>query len=64
LHAEIPELALHRLTSSLHPFYGLVQCCLDLIQQNPLPTGEPRAGVTDNSQMARADRGQRLGRKV
>ncbi|XP_075346375.1 LOW QUALITY PROTEIN: E3 ubiquitin-protein ligase RBBP6-like [Mycteria americana] len=39
LHAEIPELALHQLPRLLNPLYGLVQRCLDLIQQKPLPTG-------------------------
>lgn len=43
-HAEIQVPALHRVPSSLDPLYGLVRRCLDLIQQNPLPTGEPRAG--------------------
>lgn len=43
-HAEIRVPALHRVPSSLDPLYGLVRRCLDLIQQNPLPTGEPRAG--------------------
>uniref|UniRef100_A0A8C9MFS1 Uncharacterized protein n=1 Tax=Serinus canaria TaxID=9135 RepID=A0A8C9MFS1_SERCA len=42
-HAEIRVPALHRVPSSLDPLYGLVRRCLDLIQQNPLPTGEPRA---------------------
>lgn len=43
-HADIRVPALHRVPSSLDPLYGLVRRCLDLIQQNPLPTGEPRAG--------------------
>lgn len=43
-HAEIRVPALHRVPSSLDPLYGLVRRCLDLIQQNPLPTGELRAG--------------------
>ncbi|NXC62480.1 PROM2 protein, partial [Aleadryas rufinucha] len=37
-HAEIRVPALHRVPSSLDPLYGLVRRCLDLIQQNPLPT--------------------------
>lgn len=45
-HAEIQVPALHRVPSSLDPLYGLVRRYLDLIQQNPLPTGEPRAGET------------------
>ncbi|NWZ33158.1 PROM2 protein, partial [Brachypodius atriceps] len=48
-HAEIQVPALHRVPSSLDPLYGLVRRCLDLIQQNPLPTGEPRAGTRDPS---------------
>uniref|UniRef100_A0A8C5UDM4 Prominin 2 n=1 Tax=Malurus cyaneus samueli TaxID=2593467 RepID=A0A8C5UDM4_9PASS len=40
-HAEIRVPALHRVPSSLDPLYGLVRGCLDLIQQNPLPTGSP-----------------------
>ena len=40
-HAEIRVPALHRVPSSLDPLYSLVRRCLDLIQQNPLPTGEP-----------------------
>uniref|UniRef100_A0A8D0KT04 Prominin 2 n=1 Tax=Strix occidentalis caurina TaxID=311401 RepID=A0A8D0KT04_STROC len=39
-HAEIRVPALHRVPSSLDPLYGLVRHCLDLIQQNPLPTGD------------------------
>uniref|UniRef100_A0A8B9MVC7 Prominin 2 n=1 Tax=Accipiter nisus TaxID=211598 RepID=A0A8B9MVC7_9AVES len=39
-HAEIRVPALHRVPSSLDPLYGLVRRCLDLIQQNPLPTGD------------------------
>uniref|UniRef100_A0A8C9LDB0 Prominin 2 n=1 Tax=Pavo cristatus TaxID=9049 RepID=A0A8C9LDB0_PAVCR len=39
-HAEIRVPALHRVPSSLDPLYGLVRHYLDLIQQNPLPTGE------------------------
>lgn len=48
-HAEIQVPALHRVPSSLDPLYGLVRRCLDLIQQNPLPTGEPRTGTRDPS---------------
>ncbi|NWZ87185.1 PROM2 protein, partial [Poecile atricapillus] len=44
-HAEIRVPALHRVPSSLDPLYGLVRSCLDLIQQNPLPTGELRAAA-------------------
>ncbi|RMB91471.1 hypothetical protein DUI87_32050 [Hirundo rustica rustica] len=46
-HAEIQVPALqHRVPSSLDPLYGLVRRCLDLIQQNPLPTGGAvRAGL-------------------
>ncbi|XP_041261216.1 prominin-2 [Onychostruthus taczanowskii] len=40
-HAEIRVPALHRVPSSLDPLYGLVRRCLDLIQQNPLPTAGP-----------------------
>lgn len=39
-HAEIRVPALHRVASSLDPLYSLVRHYLDLIQQNPLPTGE------------------------
>uniref|UniRef100_A0A8B9GG15 Prominin 2 n=1 Tax=Amazona collaria TaxID=241587 RepID=A0A8B9GG15_9PSIT len=42
-HAEIRVPALHRVPSSLDPLYGLVRRCLDLVQQNPLPTGETRS---------------------
>jgi len=46
-HAEIRVPALHRVPSSLDPLYGLVRHYLDLIQQNPLPTGEsPHGTVT------------------
>ncbi|XP_014166688.1 prominin-2-like [Geospiza fortis] len=38
-HAELRVPALHRVPSSLDPLYALVRRCLDLIQQNPLPTG-------------------------
>ncbi|GAB0200335.1 prominin-2 [Grus japonensis] len=46
-HAEIRVPALHRVPSSLDPLYGLVQRCLDLIQQNPLPTELLRAALND-----------------
>ncbi|NXJ98059.1 PROM2 protein, partial [Corythaixoides concolor] len=46
-HAEIRVPALHRVPSSLDPFYGLVRRCLDLIQQNPLPTELLRAALND-----------------
>lgn len=53
-HADIRVPAMHRVPSSLDPLYGLVRRCLDLIQQNPLPTGEPRAG--EPAQHHRGDR--------
>ncbi|NXV23480.1 PROM2 protein, partial [Cepphus grylle] len=46
-HAEIRVPALHRVPSSLDPLYGLVRRCLDLIQQNPLPTELLRAALND-----------------
>ncbi|NWH58148.1 PROM2 protein, partial [Geococcyx californianus] len=46
-HAEIRVPALHRVPSSLDPLYGLVQRCLDLIQQNPLPTELLRTALND-----------------
>ncbi|XP_026718802.1 prominin-2 [Athene cunicularia] len=46
-HAEIRVPALHRVPSSLDPLYGLVRHCLDLIQQNPLPTELLRAALND-----------------
>ncbi|NXP44421.1 PROM2 protein, partial [Heliornis fulica] len=48
-HAEIRVPALHRVPSSLDPLYGLVRRCLDLIQQNPLPTELLRAALNDPS---------------
>ncbi|NXV08797.1 PROM2 protein, partial [Cettia cetti] len=48
-HAEIQVPALHRVPSSLDPLYGLVQRCLDLIQQNPLPTELLRTALNDPS---------------
>ncbi|NWV88609.1 PROM2 protein, partial [Machaerirhynchus nigripectus] len=46
-HAEIRVPALHRVPSSLDPLYGLVRRCLDLIQQNPLPTELLRTALND-----------------
>ncbi|NXR84110.1 PROM2 protein, partial [Pycnonotus jocosus] len=46
-HAEIQVPALHRVPSSLDPLYGLVRHCLDLIQQNPLPTELLRTALND-----------------
>ncbi|NXP42106.1 PROM2 protein, partial [Leiothrix lutea] len=46
-HAEIQVPALHRVPSSLDPLYGLVRRCLDLIQQNPLPTELLRTALND-----------------
>ncbi|NXF99175.1 PROM2 protein, partial [Sakesphorus luctuosus] len=46
-HAEIRVPALHRVPSALDPLYGLVRRCLDLIQQNPLPTELLRAALND-----------------
>ncbi|NXN09940.1 PROM2 protein, partial [Indicator maculatus] len=46
-HAEIRVPALHRVPSSLDPLYSLVRRCLDLIQQNPLPTELLRAALND-----------------
>ncbi|NWU72879.1 PROM2 protein, partial [Pterocles burchelli] len=46
-HAEIRVPALHRVPSSLDPLYGLVRSCLDLIQQNPLPTELLRVALND-----------------
>ncbi|NXO01617.1 PROM2 protein, partial [Rhinopomastus cyanomelas] len=46
-HAEIRVPTLHRVPSSLDPLYGLVRRCLDLIQQNPLPTELLRAALND-----------------
>ncbi|NWT07155.1 PROM2 protein, partial [Mionectes macconnelli] len=46
-HAEIRVPALHRVPSPLDPLYGLVRRCLDLIQQNPLPTELLRAALND-----------------
>ncbi|XP_053822636.1 prominin-2 isoform X1 [Vidua chalybeata] len=46
-HAEIRVPALHRVPSSLDPLYGLVRRCLDLIQQNPLPTELLRTVLND-----------------
>ncbi|NWV67659.1 PROM2 protein, partial [Malurus elegans] len=46
-HAEIRVPALHRVPSSLDPLYSLVRGCLDLIQQNPLPTELLRAALND-----------------
>uniref|UniRef100_A0A8B9QBG9 Uncharacterized protein n=1 Tax=Apteryx owenii TaxID=8824 RepID=A0A8B9QBG9_APTOW len=43
-HADIRVPALHRLPGALDPLYGLVRRCLDLVQQNPLPAGEPGRG--------------------
>ncbi|XP_010002244.1 PREDICTED: prominin-2 [Chaetura pelagica] len=48
-HAEIRVPALHRVPSALDPLYGLVRRCLDLIQQNPLPTELLRAALNDPS---------------
>ncbi|NWT32373.1 PROM2 protein, partial [Cardinalis cardinalis] len=48
-HAEIRVPALHRVPSSLDPLYGLVRRCLDLIQQNPLPTELLRTALNDPS---------------
>uniref|UniRef100_A0A8B9GJF3 Prominin 2 n=1 Tax=Amazona collaria TaxID=241587 RepID=A0A8B9GJF3_9PSIT len=48
-HAEIRVPALHRVPSSLDPLYGLVRRCLDLVQQNPLPTELLRAALNDPS---------------
>ncbi|NXD84008.1 PROM2 protein, partial [Halcyon senegalensis] len=48
-HADIRVPALHRVPSSLDPLYGLVRRCLDLIQQNPLPTELLRAALNDPS---------------
>ncbi|NXS55213.1 PROM2 protein, partial [Brachypteracias leptosomus] len=48
-HAEIRVPALHRVPSSLDPLYGLVRRCLDLIQQNPLPTELLRAALNNPS---------------
>ncbi|NXX75746.1 PROM2 protein, partial [Urocolius indicus] len=48
-HADIQVPALHRVPSSLDPLYGLVHRCLDLIQQNPLPTELLRAALNDPS---------------
>ncbi|XP_072702219.1 prominin-2 [Ciconia boyciana] len=47
MHDEIRVPALHRVPSSLDPLYGLVRRCLDLIQQNPLPTELLRAALND-----------------
>uniref|UniRef100_A0A8C4UG26 Uncharacterized protein n=1 Tax=Falco tinnunculus TaxID=100819 RepID=A0A8C4UG26_FALTI len=49
MHAEIRVPALHRVPSSLDPLYGLVRRCLDLIQQNPLPTELLRTALNDPS---------------
>ncbi|XP_016159133.1 PREDICTED: prominin-2 [Ficedula albicollis] len=46
-HAEIRVPALHRVPSPLDPLYGLVRRCLDLIQQNPLPTELLRTALND-----------------
>ncbi|KAM4883433.1 prominin-2 [Sylvia borin] len=46
-HAEIRVPALHRVPSPLDPLYGLVRSCLDLIQQNPLPTELLRTALND-----------------
>ncbi|XP_064031788.1 prominin-2 [Pogoniulus pusillus] len=46
-HAEIRVPALHRVPSSLDHLYKLVRRCLDLIQQNPLPTELLRAALND-----------------
>ncbi|NXL18523.1 PROM2 protein, partial [Setophaga kirtlandii] len=48
-HAEIRVPALHRVPSSLDPLYALVRRCLDLIQQNPLPTELLRTALNDPS---------------
>ncbi|OPJ86894.1 prominin-2 [Patagioenas fasciata monilis] len=53
-HAEIRVPALHRVPSSLDPLYGLVRRCLDLIQQNPLPTELLRAALNDPSSVRTA----------
>nr|XP_030145659.3 prominin-2 isoform X2 [Taeniopygia guttata] len=46
-HAELRVPALHRVPSSLDPLYGLVRRCLDLIQQNPLPTELLRTALNE-----------------
>ncbi|XP_030145659.4 prominin-2 isoform X5 [Taeniopygia guttata] len=46
-HAELRVPALHRVPSSLDPLYGLVRHCLDLIQQNPLPTELLRTALNE-----------------
>ncbi|NWR64828.1 PROM2 protein, partial [Bucorvus abyssinicus] len=48
-HADIRVPALHRVPSLLDPLYGLVRRCLDLVQQNPLPTELLRAALNDPS---------------
>uniref|UniRef100_A0A8C3UQX4 Prominin 2 n=1 Tax=Catharus ustulatus TaxID=91951 RepID=A0A8C3UQX4_CATUS len=62
-HAEIRVPALHRVPSSLDPLYGLVRSSLDLIQQNPLPTGELRAGDGPSS-VQRCQRGSPVAQVV
>uniref|UniRef100_A0A8C0GKX8 Uncharacterized protein n=1 Tax=Chelonoidis abingdonii TaxID=106734 RepID=A0A8C0GKX8_CHEAB len=37
--------AQHRVLSSLDPLYGVVRRYLDVVQQNPFPTGEPDGGA-------------------
>ncbi|XP_068776619.1 prominin-2 [Struthio camelus] len=46
-HADIRVPALHRVPSALDPLYGLVRRCLDLVQQNPLPTELLRAALNN-----------------
>uniref|UniRef100_A0A8C8RZX0 Uncharacterized protein n=1 Tax=Pelusios castaneus TaxID=367368 RepID=A0A8C8RZX0_9SAUR len=35
--------AQHRISSSLDPLYSIVRQYLDVVQQNPFPTGEPQS---------------------
>ncbi|KAL2296263.1 hypothetical protein Nmel_018563 [Mimus melanotis] len=63
-HAEIRVPALHRVPSSLDPLYGLVRRCLDLIQQNPLPTELLRTALNDPGSVRTSQVSGDVGRRM